>query len=191
MSAAWKLILIILFTSLLRSAIFSRALFVPLGANTSTSAHISIDSTSDLNLSAIKPATRQLVEHDAFMRIRYADHERLPNPFQRFVLLAAIVRIASMIELEGDETPIAERFVQIEGNVLLIADHVHHSPTQDLTWGVLGEAISILQDFMRRRPFLLLAEIFEGLDGRGIPIGEISIGPYPVHTTQRDDVQTS
>ena len=191
MGAAWKLILVILFTPLLRSVIFSRAFSTPNGANSSTSSLNSTYQTSNMNLSVIKPATRQLVEHDAFMHIRYADHERLQSPFYQYVLSAALLRIIPQIELDGDEAPLTERFAQIEGSVLLIADHVLHSPTQDLTWGILGEAVCVLQDFMRRRPFLLQAEIFEELDGRGIPIGLISIGPYPVRTTQRGNVQAS
>ena len=189
MSGVWRLILVILVTYPLRSTIFSRASSIPNRANASMSDHISIHSTSNLNLSRIKPATRQLVEHDAFMRIQYADHERLSSSFCRYVTLVALLRIIPEIEQEGDEGPVRERFAQIEGNVLLIADHIAHSPTRDLTWGLLGEAISILQDFVRTRPFLLQAEIFEGLDGRGIPLGEISIGPYPVPTAQRGSVQ--
>ena len=146
---------------------------------------------SGLNLSAIQSATRQLVDHDAFMRIRYADSERLPGRFCRFVLLAAVVRIISKIEVDGDDALVTERFIEIEGNVLLIADHVSHSATQDLTWGILGEAIIILQEFIRRRPFLMQADIFEGLDGRGIPIGQISIGPFPIHSTQKGNIETT
>ena len=191
MSAVWRLTLYGLITSLLPSAIFPQALSIPNGANASSSAHISLSSTSHLNLSAIKPATRQLVEHDAFMLIRYADNERLPSSFCRYVLLASLLRIVPKIEFEGDEGPVTERFVQNEGMVLLIADHVSHSATRDLTWGVLGESIAILQEFMRRRPFLLQADIYDGLDGRGIPLGQISVGSYPVPAIQRSSVQTS
>ena len=190
-AVAWKIILLILVTSLQCSAIFSRASSIPNGTNISTYTHSSIYTAFNLSLGTIKPATRQLIEHDAFMYIRYADHERLPSRFCRYVTMAALLRIVTEIEFEGEEGPLNERFTQIEGTVLLIADHAPHSPTRDLTWGILGEAISILQDFLRSRPFLMQAQIFEGLDGRGIPIGEISIGPYPVPTVQRGSVQAS
>ena len=191
MSAAWKFILVILFAPSLRVVFFSRAVSIASGANASTSAHSNTYSTSGLNLSEIHWATRQLVEHDAFMRIRYADHDRLPGFFCRYVLYVAHVRIITRVELEGDDALVTERFTEIEGNVLLIADHVTHSATRDLTWGTLGEAISILRDFIRRRPFLMEVDIFEGLDGRGIPIGQISIRLFPFHSTQGGNVETT
>ncbi|KAL8787696.1 MAG: hypothetical protein Q9195_007652 [Heterodermia aff. obscurata] len=189
---ARKFILLILITPFLSSANFSRAAsFIPNRANLSNSTHASIYTPLNLSLGTIKPATRQLIEHDAFMHIFYEDRYRLQAPYYRYVLQVAILRIIQKIELNGDDALVTEQFMQIEGNVLLIADHVPHSPTRELTWGILGEAVAILQDFMRQRPFLLQADLFEGLDGRGIPIGKISVGPYPIPNMQSGDVQAS
>ncbi|CAF9940227.1 MAG: hypothetical protein HETSPECPRED_002208 [Heterodermia speciosa] len=190
-AVAWRFVLVILITPFLHSAYLPQASSVPNGTNISASAHGSIRNPSYLRLGTIKLATRQLIEHDAFMHIFYDDQHQLQPRFYRDVLTFALLHIVQRVELDGDNAPVPGHFSQFEGDVLLIADHVSHSPTRDLTWGVLGEAVASLQDFMRRRPFLLQAEIYEGLDGRGIPIGKISVGPYPLPTLQKGNVQAS
>ena len=95
-----------------------------------------------------------------------------------------------MLLLEGDDALLPDRYVYIEGNVLLMADHAHHSPSEGLTWGVLYEALQVVQRFMQIRPFRLEAEILGGLDGRGFPIGEIMVRGGPFEAGWKENVKT-
>ena len=97
---------------------------------------------------------------------------------------------AEIIELDDDDAPFSDRFAHVEGNVLLMADHAHHSSSEDLTWGVLFEALEVVQQFMRSRPFHLEAEILGGLDGRGFPLGEIVVRSWPLEAGRRENVIT-
>ena len=136
--------------------------------------------TLNATVKSIETATRELVGHYALMHIRYATHDRLPSPLYLHVIQTSLRLAADMVEWEGDGALFPDRYVHIEGNVLLMADHAHHSSSQDLTWGVLGEALDVVQRFMRARPFHLEAEILGGLDGRGFPIGEVVVRRRPL-----------
>lgn len=141
---------------------------------------------------AIKVATRRLILHNDFMRIVYLESVPLPNPLYRRVLSTAYHRIAHMKDIVGEETIVYIPINVRDLNVMFQAGSDRHSASEDLTWGILEEAIEVLQDFMLQRPYALEAVIIEGLDGRGIPLGQVAVeiddGPDDLATTQAGDV---
>ena len=160
-------------------------------SNLTTSAQTTdtyVHSASNAAFKSIKTATRELVGHNALMHIRYAAHDRLPTPLYRHVIQTSLRLADEMVEWEGEHAPFPDRYVHIEGDVLLMADHAHHSSSQDLTWGILREALEMVEQFMRSRPFHLEAEILGGLAGRGFPIGEIVVRRRPLEAGWGENV---
>lgn len=140
----------------------------------------------------VKFATRQLVEHDNLMRIFYFEMEPLPNPLYRHVLITAHRQIVVVRNAVGDEAIVRVPLGVRSGNVLFTAAADRHSAAVELTWGMLEEAVVVLEDFMLSRPFSLLVKIWEGLDGRGVPLGEMAIATFGnSNLTQVGKVQTS
>ncbi|KAL8728986.1 MAG: hypothetical protein Q9181_005155 [Wetmoreana brouardii] len=168
------IVLFLISFTLTQAAILRRA-DATAGAITLTQVNQSSISPLDVNLRATRTATIQLVDHEDFMRIVYDDSLRLPNPVYRYLIKSTMIRVAQQIIALGEDAVVEDQFVNREGNVLLAAQSNEHSPTKELTWGILGEALDALKEFMQRRPFMMAAEIMEGLDGKGPPIGDVTI----------------
>ncbi|KAL8734041.1 MAG: hypothetical protein Q9166_001802 [cf. Caloplaca sp. 2 TL-2023] len=140
---------------------------------------------SSLLLRTTKRATRQLVEHWDLMYITYHPSTLIPTSLYQHLLSTAITRITHKINTLGDDAYVETHFLNIAGNVMLQADNNRHSASRELTWGILGEAVEVLQEFTRDRPYALEAGIWDGLDGRGVPVGEMTVSvhtiPHAVH----------
>ena len=76
-----------------------------------------------------------------------------------------------------------------ETTVFFAAESDRHSPTVELTYGILNEAWFVLVDFLERRPHPLKVVIVEGMDGRGLPLGEVLL--YLYRRCGRRDVRAS
>ena len=59
--------------------------------------------------------------------------------------------------------------------MLFKAGSDEHSSSVDLTYGILEEAWEVLVDFVEGRPHPMRVRILEGMDGKGIPLGEMMI----------------
>ena len=116
-----------------------------------------------------------LPEHNAFMRIQYNDSEPLSETLCRQLLTGAVISTLMIVDEHGDETLLEEDYQAEEGELRLFANRDEHSPTVTLTYGILLEALSMLRFFLTLHSFASVANLFEGLDGRGPPIGEIEV----------------
>ena len=194
MAIAWKCILILLYAapSVIASLPRISAHLTTSNLTASAQTNDTIHSTPNTALQIINTATRQLVGHYDLLHIQYATQERLPSPLYHDVIETSLRLAAEMVRSEGDDAPFPHRnrFVHLQGNVLLMAEHAHHSSSEDLTWGVLFEALEVVQRFMRSRPFHLEAEILGGLDGRGFPVGEIVVKRWPLEVGWRENATT-
>ncbi|KAL8806596.1 MAG: hypothetical protein Q9182_001243 [Xanthomendoza sp. 2 TL-2023] len=124
---------------------------------------------------AIKIATRQLIEHDGFMHIAYEDRVIYSTTLYRRTLSTALTRIIYNIHTHGDDAVLEEPFVHTIGTMTLQAANDRRSASRDLTWGILGEAVGVLEEFTALRPYPMTVALREGLDGRGWPIGEMEV----------------
>ncbi|KAL8696013.1 MAG: hypothetical protein Q9201_007865 [Fulgogasparrea decipioides] len=173
MHSVQRALFFLIFT--LSHAAILRQADVTAGAITLTQVNHSSTFPLDSNLRDAKVATVQLVNHEDFMRIVYEDSLRIPIPLYRSLLQTTMIRIAYQIIALGEDAIVVDQFVNREGNILLTAQSNQHSPTKELTWSILGEAIDVLNEFTLRRPFMLTGEIMEGLNGKGPPIGDVAI----------------
>lgn len=124
---------------------------------------------------ATKIATRQLPEHWDFMHIVYEVNIVFPAQLYRRTLFTALTRITTRVNADGDDAVLQAPFIHIYGNIVLHANHESHSASNDLTWGILEEAVTVLLAFTKLKTHPLLVRLYEGLDGRGPPIGEITV----------------
>ena len=126
---------------------------------------------------SLKIATRQLLEHECTLHITYQYTSHLPP-----TLLTVLSRATSEIEANfmrfGDEAPVLDDVVVGEDSLLFVAESDRHSPTVELTWGILEEAWRVLRDFLRGRPHPLRVVVVEGLTGRGPRLGEVVLFDY-------------
>ncbi|KAL8679992.1 MAG: hypothetical protein Q9186_003758 [Xanthomendoza sp. 1 TL-2023] len=125
-----------------------------------------------------RQATRQMIEHWDFMYIKYDNSVIYPRQLYRRTLSAALTRITDHINIQGDDAILPGPFVHVNGNMVLQAGHDSRSASTDMTWGILGEAVEVLQDFTGlrpHRPHPLEVTIREGFDGRGLPIGQLRV----------------
>ena len=106
----------------------------------------------------VRRATRQLIEHDCTLLIRYRPHVPLP-PSHTTVLTSALTRIESYIEQYGEDTFVRYGFDQRIGNVALVAAANRHGPEELLTWGILYEGVAVLQG--RSFPMFLGVGLFK------------------------------
>ena len=188
----FECILILLYAALSGTAVPPRtSLHVTTSDLTvSTQSNDSTHPALNTTLESFETATRKLVRHDDLLHIRYVTHELLPSPLYRQVIQTSLGYAAEMLSLEGDDALLPDRYVHVEGNVLLMADHAHDSSSEGLTWGVLYEALQVVQRFMQTRPFHLEAEILGDLDGRGFRIGEIMVRGGPFVAGWKENVTT-
>ncbi len=122
-----------------------------------------------------KAAWRQLVNHRDAIFIRYQDQvASLIIPYQ-LTLSGALQRIHGLIRTIGEEAIVEFRFVHVHGYIMLEADVDPHSASRELMWGVLEEAVVVLREFTRYRPHPLQVAIWEGLNGRGLPLGQMTV----------------
>ena len=119
-------------------------------------------------------ATRQLIEHDVFMRIEYYPLERLPNPSYKEVLSNAFLDVTIEIHQHGDEALLHNEYFHIQqGDLHFYAGKDQHSPMNTFSYGILQEAIEVLTDFLNSRPYAIQCYLLEGMMGRGPPVGEV------------------
>lgn len=174
----------------MRSILYSLLLLTPhlilCPAATTTLPHSSLlqnpplNSTSDPSIPdprSLKIATRQLLEHECALHITYQYTERLP-PTLRTVLSRANSEIEANFLRFGDEAPVLGDIVVGEESLLFVAESDRHSPTVELTWGILEEAWRVLRDFLRGRPHPLRVVVVEGLNGEGPRLGEMVLFDY-------------
>ncbi|KAL8906092.1 MAG: hypothetical protein Q9171_006414, partial [Xanthocarpia ochracea] len=90
-------------------------------------------------------------------------------------LSGALERISHRIRTIGEGAIVEAQFVHVNGYIMLQADVNPYSASRDLTWGVLEEAVVVLQEFTRYRPHPLQVGILEGLNGRGLPLGQMTL----------------
>lgn len=132
---------------------------------------------SDPTLNNTRFATLQLPEHENFLLIKYKPHTRLP-PSYEYLLNTVHVHVIIEKHVWGDEALVGRLYSVRQGHVEFQADDDEHGPYRTLTLGILEEAIRILAVWMRSNRVQLQAFILEGRDGRGPPVGEISIREY-------------
>ena len=139
------------------------------------------DETNAISLDLMngKIATRQLIESDCSLRILYAPNTPLPVPRFHEVLSTASDIISTLTERHGENTPVLVPVNVRNGNVMFTAKADPNAPSVRLLWGILEEALWVLEDFMSdRRPFANEVMILEGLNGRGIPLGQMTIATF-------------
>ena len=139
-----------------------------------------LNSTSHLSAPdprSLKIATRQLVEHECTLQITYQYTSHLP-PTLRTVLSRATSEIEANFMRFGDDAPVLDDVVVGEDSLLFVAESDRHSPTVELTWGILEEAWRVLRGFLRGRPHPLRVVVVEGLTGRGPRLGEVVLFDY-------------
>ncbi|KAL8810963.1 MAG: hypothetical protein Q9200_002180 [Gallowayella weberi] len=124
---------------------------------------------------SIKIATRQLIEHDGFMHIAYDNGVLCSRTLYYPLLSTALTRIIYNIHILGDDAILEEPFVHTIGTMKLQAGHDRRSALRDMTWGVLGEAVEVLEEFTAIRPFPMMVGLREGLDGHGLPVGRMEV----------------
>ncbi|KAG7001479.1 hypothetical protein G7Y79_00031g065940 [Physcia stellaris] len=194
MAIAWKYIPIVLYAALSVTAISPRASLDPMHSKSMTLAQSNetIHPASNTVLKSVTFATRELVRHQDLLLIRYLTHERLPSPLYRHVIEWSLEFFEEGLRTEGDEAllPHRDRYSHIEDNVLLMVDHARHSSSDDLTYGIICEAIEVVKLFMQSRPFHLEAEIWGGLDGSGFPLGYIEVRRGPRDPGRRGNLTT-
>ncbi|KAG6995842.1 hypothetical protein G7Y79_00041g077940 [Physcia stellaris] len=126
---------------------------------------------------SLKIATRQLLEHDCGLHITYQYTELLPATLST-VLSRATSEIEANLLRFGDEALVHDDVVVDEDSLLFVAESDRHSPTVELTWGILEEAWRVLRDFLRGRPHPLRVVVAEGWNGRGPRLGEMVLFDY-------------
>ena len=103
---------------------------------------------------------------------------RISPPTLRTVLSRATSEIEANFMRFGDDAPVLDDVVVGEDSLLFVAESDRHSPTVELTWGILEEAWRVLRDFLRGRPHPLRVVVVEGLTGRGPRLGEMVLFDY-------------
>ncbi|KAG6995754.1 hypothetical protein G7Y79_00042g078590 [Physcia stellaris] len=171
----------------MRSSVWSVLLAICVLCQTALPSHFStiqtatLDSTSDAlapSLESLRLATRQLPEHDCALHITYQYTRRLPEVQWRFALTRAQIQINADLARYGDEGLVVDDISIVETTVLFAAGSDRHSPTVELTYGILAEAWLVVVDFVERRPHPLRAWIVDGMDGRGPPLGKMVLVEY-------------
>ena len=171
----------------MRSSLWSVLLAICVLCQTATLPHFSTIQIATLNsttetlatsLESLRLATRQLPEHDCALHITYQYTRRLPEAEWRFALTRAQIQIEADLAAYGDEGLVVDDISVVETTVLFAAGSDRHSPTVELTYGILAEAWLVLVDFVERRPHPLRAWIVDGMDGRGPPLGKMVLVEY-------------
>ena len=126
----------------------------------------------------LKIATRQLPEHHCALHITYLYTRRLADVQWRFALARAQLQIETNLRRHGDEGLVLQEIAVVETNVFFAAESDRHSPTVELTYGILEEAWHVLVDFLESRPHPLKVWILGGMDGKGPPLGKIVLAEY-------------
>ena len=172
----------------MRSLLYSVLLtFCVLLSQAATLPHSSLIQISTLNGTrhtlvpppeSLKIATRQLPEHDCALHITYQYTRRLPEVEWRFALTRAQLYIQHNLAIYGDEGPVLDDISVAETTVIFAAESDRHSPTVELTYGILEEVWTVLVDFVEGRPHPLRAWILDGMDGKGPPLGYMLLVRY-------------
>ena len=78
----------------------------------------------------------------------------------------------------GDEGLVLQEIAVVETNLFFAAESDRHSPTVELTYGILDEAWHVLVDFLESRPHPLKVWIVGGMDAKGPPLGKMVLAEY-------------
>ena len=174
MRLKWRLISIMLLANCVHLAVTASSTAVTAGNLTFSTTEKAWD-PAEVPRQTTRAAYRQLVDHRDVIYIRYQDHIASPTSIYQLTLSGALERISHRIRTMGEGTIVEAQFVHVHGYIMLQADVNQHSASRELTWGVLEEAVMVLQEFTRHRPHPLVVGIWEGLNGRGLPLGQMTV----------------
>ncbi|KAL8697663.1 MAG: hypothetical protein Q9201_007010 [Fulgogasparrea decipioides] len=172
-----KFILVMQYIVLTSAAIIPEVLSKPAAADIINhyKANETIFFRTHSNVSAIDVITRKLVEHRDVVRIAYKYTAPFLSPLYQQSLAVAHHRIKALRDVEGDAGIVDIPIAVIIENTVVVANQDRYTATPELTWGALEEAVRVLRAFMQTRPYELAVQILEGDDGKGPPLGEITV----------------
>ena len=140
-------------------------------------------SSLSLNQSLFLPnlVIRQLVAHRCLLYISRVPTSPLPDPQYRLTLSSALENIERVKDRVGGMAKVLRPIHVIDGNVVFTADNLVFKLQESLTFGILAEALRVLQDYFPTYPYESMVWVTPGLneDSPGRAIGKLGLFVRP------------